>query len=125
MKKFLLAMAMILGVVFSQFFSVPQAEAAEVYAATENSSRRGMYDIYVVTESLQNTSYGFIVRVHLIGKDNSFSNNGWYAFAYNDIMGWRYGIFVQKSLITPDMISNSVSMSKSAQGILNVANQYR
>ena len=73
MKKFLLAAALIIGVVVSQFVIPSQAQAAELYCFSETRGGKTT-DTYVLTDSVQGTDYGFKVRLHSVGRNYSYSN---------------------------------------------------
>ena len=65
MKRFLSATALIFCLMFGQ------AQAADVYATTENDNGK-IADVYVIVGSegaIQKTSYGFKVFLHSIGRN--------------------------------------------------------
>ena len=74
MKKFLLAAALIVGVVASQLVAMPQAQAADVYATTENNNGK-ITDVYVTVDPsgkavIMEEDYGFKVFLHSIGRNH-------------------------------------------------------
>lgn len=100
MKKFLFATALILGIFVSQFVLVPQAEAAEVYAVTETQPRTGeLIDYYVVTDGIQETSYGFKVRIHAVGKNSR--RNKYAEFGYTKKNGEWHVVWLPSTYTTP------------------------
>lgn len=68
MKKFFAVAALVLGIFLAQ---ISAADAREVFAYSE--TRNGeTSNHYVITESIQPTSYGFKVRLHAVGVNFSY-----------------------------------------------------
>ena len=73
MKKFLLATTVIFALMFGQ------AQAADVYAATEVTKDGKIADVYMIIGpegAIQETNYGFKVFLHSIGR-NYKMNKHW------------------------------------------------
>ena len=118
MKKFTILAMMFVGIILSQISMVSQAEASEIYAATE---RRGgqTLNYYVITESIQNTSNGFDVRTHITGTKNSYCSFGFAYYGGQWCLATNDGYPISNTPI-PLSQTDDVMMS-----IFRVANQYR
>ena len=77
MKKFFAVAALIVGVVVSQIVVPSQAQAQEVYCYSETRGGKTK-DTYYVTGSVQETNYGIKVRLHTVGRYDSY-NKYWEA----------------------------------------------
>ena len=98
MKKFLAAVALIVGVVVSQFIVPSQAHAEEVFATSETRGGKTS-NYYVVTESIQHTDYGFKVRIHSVGQN--FSENKYWEAGFTKKNGEWHVIWLPSNYTTP------------------------
>ena len=69
MKKFLTMAVIALGIFFINF---AQAEAREIYAFSETRGGRNS-DTYVLTNTIEDTSYGKKVTLHTVGRNYNHS----------------------------------------------------
>lgn len=69
MKKFLLAALVVLGVIVGQ---ITLAEAREIYAFSETRGGKNS-DTYVLTNTIESTSYGKKVTLHTVGRNFNYS----------------------------------------------------
>lgn len=98
MKKFLFVVALIVGVIVSQFIVPSQAQAEEIFAASETRGGKTS-NYYVVTESIQHTDYGFKVRIHSVGQN--FSENKYWEAGFTQKNGEWHVIWLPSSYTTP------------------------
>ena len=112
MKKFLLAAAFIVGVVVSQFVMMSQAQAEEIFAASETRGGKTS-NHYVITESIQSTDYGFKVRLHTVVQN--FSENEYWEVGFTKNNGEWHVIRLPGKYTTP------LSQSNVARQIFKIA----
>ena len=122
MKKFLLAATLIIGVVVSQIVVGSQAEAAEVYAVTETQPLTGeMTDYYVVTNGIQETSYGFKVRIHAVGKNSRY--NKYAEFGYTQKNGEWHVVYLPSTATAPLSDVNCFVPREIFKKVVEIVNQ--
>lgn len=98
MKKFLAAAALIVGIVVSQLIVPSQAQAEEIFAASETRGGKTS-NYYVITESIQHTDYGFKVRVHSRGQN--FSEDEYWEAGFTQKNGEWHIIWLPGNYTTP------------------------
>ena len=77
MKKFLTMAALTLGIFFAQ---MTQAQAADVYAATEVTKDGKITDVYMIIGregAIQKTNYGFKVYLYSIARNYNKAKTYW------------------------------------------------
>ena len=115
MKKFFAVVAVILGIVVSQFVVPSQTSAQEVYCYTE--TRGGTTDDnYLVTESIQYTNYGFKVQLHAVGKGRSYSK--YWEAGFTKKNGEWHVVWLPSDYTAP------LSSNDGMRAVFNVAQQY-
>lgn len=97
MKKIFMAAALIFSVAVIQFIAIPQAEAREVYAASETRGGKTS-DYYIITESIQRTNYGVKVRLHAVGRN--FSENEYWEVGFTKKSDGLYAVLLPSSYTT-------------------------
>lgn len=98
MKKFLATSALIVGIVVSQLIVPSQAQADEIFAASETRGGKTS-NYYVITESIQSTDYGFKVRVHTRGQN--FSEDEYWEAGFTQKNGEWHIIRLPSSYTSP------------------------
>ena len=98
MKKFFAAVALIVGIVVSQFIVPSQAQAEEIFATSETRGGKTS-NHYVITESIQSTDYGFKVRIHTRGQN--FSEDEYWEAGFTQKNGEWHVIWLPSKYTSP------------------------
>ena len=114
MKKIFAMAALVLGILILQ---MPQADAGRVYASSE--TRRGRTtDYYVITETIQETNYGYKCRVF------SEPDGKYWEVGFTAKNGDIYAVLLP-STYTEQITSGNQVIKNTFYGIFKVVMQYR